>query len=74
MRDLIEPAVIAAIVLMLLSAGMILLLLITPALIPLAIVVGIALSVWLLPPMVRRWRTPHRPPYQGPHYPDDQWR
>jgi hypothetical protein len=79
MRDLwslLEPAIIAVLVLLVLTAAMLLLIVLTPALIPLAVVAAIALAAWLLPPILRRWRTPGRPPpFQGgPHYPDDQWR
>ena len=79
MRDLwpiLEPAAIAVVVLLVLTAGMLLLIVLTPALVPLAIVVAVAMAAWLLPPIVRRWRSPNRPPpFQGgPHYPDDPWR
>ena len=80
MRDLwpiLEPAAIAVVVLLVLTAGMLLLIVLTPALVPLAIVAGIALAAWLLPPIVRRWRPPNRPPPHpgGPYpHPDDPWR
>ena len=79
MRDLwpiLEPAAIAVVVLLVLTSGMLLLIVLTPALVPLAIVAAIALCAWLLPPMIRRWRSPHRPPpFQGaPRYPEDEWR
>ena len=79
MRDLwpiLEPAAIAVVVLLVLTSGMLLLIVLTPALVPLAIVAAIALCAWLLPPILRRWRQPSRPPpyHQGGPYPDDQWR